>query len=312
MTLSKQICGSKATIIPAAPGNEQSARGRLFSFHLRRAAGLVLVMALILLPQAGAAALGANTDPHPLTKAEITAFLPLVCAAPSAGSEGYAVSCNALIGYPPELDVSGAAAITLSSVAYGVFTSPDGPQAFVSYTGDFESAATGGGGGILFQWKGTAWSLAGWYPGYNIDGCLSLNPAGRADMLCLNQSYGQGDHTATLSTVTIPDQWSADTDSYVNLLEADDTSRISDLNGACAPASTPEQNIATGMQGLKRSSAAGFVAEVQVTYLPEAKLAKTCASNEISPALLQSATLRLVWDGQKLHFDPALAFATLW
>jgi len=144
-----------------------------------------LLLAAILAAPA-ATPLSANLDARPLNHAETATYLPLICSGKISKGDGFDHNCQALFEYSAShAEGAGSYNLSLSSIIHGHLTDPISDQAFVSYSSDFESEATNSGGGILFQNGPAGWRLVRWYPGENFDGCLQLNPTGKAKMLCL-------------------------------------------------------------------------------------------------------------------------------
>ncbi len=247
----------------------------------------------------------ANHDPHSLTAEEQAAFLPLVCAGVSAGSGGYQHNCASLTGYPSQ-DVGGAGlglGLTLTTVIYGQLTAAGADEAYVSYQGSFEPHADNFGGGILFENQGGAWRLANWFPGGAAEHCLSLNPTGRAKLLCLFSYAGQGEADSVLDLVTIPSSGS---------LSLDKVLTATDLRGTMAPEAncglrkSSDQAVLLGISSLAHAANG---ATAQVEYVPAAQAATACAAKGFANAATQKATLTFAWDGSALAISPKLNFA---
>jgi hypothetical protein len=245
----------------------------------------------------------ANQDARALTAAEQTAFLPLVCGGLSAGSDGYAHDCTSLPGYPSS-DYGGAGTglgITLTSVITGHLSNATDDQAYVSYQGSFESHADNFGGGILLRADGKGgWSLQKWVQGGVMDGCLSLNPQGRAQMLCLSGSTGQGETATVLMVVSIPNT------SGTNLLSASDLRQTMDPNANCGLRTSASQDVLLGIDAIARSGA-GYA--VQIEYVPAATAEDACKSKNFANAPVSKTTLTLDWDGSAAQITPGFNFA---
>lgn len=236
----------------------------------------------------------ANTDPRALTAAEQAIFLPQACAGASAGSGGFAQNCASLPGYPSKdyggAGLGGGLGITLTSVAYGNFLTGD--EAYVSYQGSFESHATNFGGGVLFSRNSGTWELSAWYPGYSLDGCVSLTPTGEAQYACVRGSSGQGEtDTALVKGVA----------SYTVLLKA------SDLRGTMDPEANCKlrhagQDVLLSIDSLTRT-------EVTIEEVPAAVADSACAAHHFADAPVTKTTLPLTWDGTTLHLPAGLNFA---
>lgn len=246
---------------------------------------------------------GANHDARPLSAAEQAEFLPLVCGGPGAGAGGYAHSCTSLIGYPSN-DYGGAGTglgITLTSIIEGHLSNAAQDQAYVSYRGSFESHADDFGGGILFTANGKGgWTLEKWVQGGVMDGCLSLNPDGRAQFLCLRRFTGQGETDTALMLVTIPNPGGA------SVLTASDLRDTLDPNANCGLRRKPDQAILLSINGIAR---AGGNYTAQISYLPTAAAEAACKAKTVSTATPQKAVLSLSWNGATMAISPDYHFA---
>lgn len=249
------------------------------------------------------APVAANHDARALTSAEQAAFLPLVCGGASAGTEGFAHDCTSLPGYP-SADYGGAGTglgISLSSVVIGHLSSPTADEAYVSYEGSFEPHVNNFGGGILFAANGKGgWTLEKWVPGAALDGCLSLNPQGRAKMLCLRGSSGQGETDTALVVLNIPDTTGP------TVLNASDLRETLNPNANCGLRRSVDQEVLLGIKSIARSDE-GYVA--QIDYVPAAVAEAACKVKKFGSAPVSQAELHLRWDGQALHITPIRNFA---
>ena len=255
-------------------------------------------------PPSGTAA-AANQDPRALTAAEQAAFLPLVCGGAGPGADGYTHSCQSLPGYPSS-DYGGAGTglgITLTSVIYGHLTAADADEAYVSYQGSFEPHVTNFGGGILFHRAGTGWALSAWLPGGAAEHCLSLNPQGRARLLCLYGATGQGEADTGLYLVTIPNGGQL---KLTPVLKASDLRGTMDPNANCQLRQSADQAVLLSVDSLARG---GSFATAGVTYVPAATAQTACQAKSFANAATQTAVLNLGWDGDKISLSPDLHFA---
>ena len=245
----------------------------------------------------------ANQDARPLTAAEQAAFLPLVCGGASAGSDGYAHNCTSLPGYPSD-DYGGAGTglgITLTSVITGNLSSATADEAYVSYQGSFEAHVDNFGGGILFSADGKGgWVLKKWVPGGAMDGCLSLNPQGRAKFLCVGGSTGQGETDTVLMAKSIPET------EGTNLLTASDLRQTMDANANCSLRKSAGQAVLLGIDGIARSGA-GYAAQIE--YVPAAQAEAACTAKAFPGAPVSRTTLILTWDGSAMQITPSFNFA---
>jgi hypothetical protein len=250
-----------------------------------------------------AQATAANTDARALTDAEQAAFLPLVCGGASAGSGRYAYDCTSLPGYPPA-DLAGLPGmeITLTSVIYGHITDATADEAYVSYQGDFESHANDFGGGILFGADGKGvWTPQKWFPGGVMDGCLPLNPQGKAQMLCLRGFTGQGELDTTLGVWVVPD-----TGDDHPILAASDLRGTMDPEANCAQRKAASQDVLLSVDSITRSGT-GYAAQVE--YVPAAVADAACKAKNFANAPVSKTTLALSWDGSAMHITPIFNFA---
>ncbi|WP_297494106.1 hypothetical protein [Acidocella sp.] len=245
----------------------------------------------------------ANQDARPLTGAEQAAFLPLVCAGASAGTDGYAHDCASLTGYPSS-DYGGAGlglGMTLTSVILGHISDATADEAYVSYQGSFESHADNFGGGILFRADGKGgWVLEKWVPGGAMDGCLALDPQGRSRMLCLRGASGQGE-TDTVLGIATPGAAAFD-----RILVASDLRDTMDPNANCALRKSASQDVLLGIDSIARAGA-GYAAAIE--YVPASIATAACASKSFASAAVSKTTLIMNWDGSAMHITPALNVA---
>jgi len=249
------------------------------------------------------AAVAANKDARALTDAEQAVFLPLVCGGVSAGSEGYAHNCTSLPGYPSS-DYGGAGTglgITLTSVILGHLSNATADEAYVSYQGSFESHADNFGGGILFSADGNGgWKREKWVQGGVADGCLSLNPQGRAKMLCLGGSTGQGETDTVLMALRIPGTEGE------RLLTASDLRQTMDANANCGLRKSDSQDVLLSIDNIARLGT-GFAAQIDYVAAADAKTA--CNAKNFANAKVSKTTLTLTWDGSAMQITPKFNFA---
>ena len=254
-------------------------------------------------PALGPAAAAANTDARGLTDAEQAAFLPSVCGGMSAGSEGYAHNCTSLPGYP-SADYGGAGTglgITLTSVIQGHLSSATADEAYVSYQGSFESHADNFGGGILFSADGKGgWTREKWVPGGVTDGCLSLNPQGRAKMLCLVGSSGQGETDTALTTLSLPDSRGE------TLLTGSDLRQTMDSNANCGLRKSASQDVLLGIDNIARAGT-GYTAQIE--YVAAADAETACKAKNFANTKVSKTALTLTWDGNAMQIAPVFNFA---
>ena len=245
----------------------------------------------------------ANQDARALTAAEQAVFLPLVCGGASAGSGGYAHNCTSLPAYP-SADYGGAGlglGITLTSVVAGHFSNATAEEAYISYQGSFESHATNFGGGILFRANGTGgWVLENWFPGDIMDGCLSLNPQGRAKILCLRGSTGQGE------TDTMLGIWTPGTEGFAKILAASDLRNTMAPNANCGLRTAASQDVLLGIDSVARAGT-GYTAQIE--YVPAAQAEAACGIKNFAAAPVSKITLTLTWDGSAMRITPSLNVA---
>ncbi len=252
--------------------------------------------------EAAAPVAAANQDARALTDAEQAAFLPLVCGGASAGSDDFAHDCTSLPGYPSS-DYGGAGTglgISLTSVITGHLSNATADEAYVSYQGSFEAHVDNFGGGILFGADGKGgWVLKKWMPGGAMDGCLSLNPQGRARFLCVAGSTGQGETDTVLMAESIPETQGT------HLLSASDLRQTMDANANCGLRTSAGQDVLLGIDGIARSGASYAV---QIEYVPAAAAEAACKSKSFASAPVSKTSLTLVWDGAA-QIAPGFNFA---
>jgi hypothetical protein len=279
---------------------------------MKRIFGLLLVVLVIGVgiylfwprPPAPTPQTATNHDPRALTAAEQASFLPLVCGGATAGSGGYRYNCTSLPGYPSQ-DIGGAGlglGITLSSVMYGEISAAGANEAYVSYQGSFEPHADNFGGGVLFENQGGVWRLVNWFPGGALTHCLSLNPTGRAKLLCLFGYTSQGEADNVLDLVNISSNGSL---SRSHVLVAHDLRGTIDPEANCNLQRSPDQAILLGMSALAHASNG---ATVQAEYVPAQQAASACAAKTFASVRTQKAMLTLAWDGSSITISPDLNF----
>lgn len=244
-----------------------------------------------------------NLPPQPLTSAEQTAFLGLVCGKASGPGGGYAHQCESLPGYP-SADYGGAGlglGITLQTVSFGHFTSATADEAYVTYAGNFEPHATNYGGGIMFTRVDGHWRLQAWHPGGQASGCVLLTPTGRARFVCLSRWEGQGEADSNLTLTTLPPPQG----NHTSLLRASDLRDTLNPNANCQTLS-PGQNLLLAINTLVPAPGG---ATAKITYIA-AKTAQTaCATNRLASAPTSTATLALHWHDGQIKITPTLDFA---
>ncbi|MGE4480365.1 hypothetical protein [Acidocella sp.] len=244
-----------------------------------------------------------NQNPRPLTQAEQTAFLPLVCAGASGPGGGFAHQCTSLPGYPSQ-DYGGAGlglGITLQSVTYGQLSGGAAREAYVTYTGSFEPHATNFGGGILFTGGPGAWKLQGWYPGGQADHCVSLNPEGRAKFVCRYGYEAQGEADSLLTVVTLPPP----AGQKKAILSASDLRGTIDPNANCAHL-PPGEAVLLAIDSV---SPAPGGASAAIEYVSAADAKTACAAHDFADATVKKATLTLHWNGHSMTMTPDMNFA---
>jgi len=254
-------------------------------------------------PQSAQPGAAANQDARALSGAEQAVFVPLVCGGASAGSDGFAHNCTSLPGYPSN-DYGGdglGLGISLTSVVTGHLSSATGTEAYVSYQGSFESHANNFGGGILFGANAAGgWTLEKWFPGETMDGCLSLNPQGRAELLCLRGFTGQGE------TDTVLGIWTPGVQDFTNVIDASDLRETMDPEANCGLRKSASQDVLLGIDGIARSGA-GYAAAIE--YVPASLAEAACKAKNFANAPVTKTTLALSWDGSKMALPQSFNFA---
>ena len=244
-----------------------------------------------------------NQPSHPVSSAEETGFLKLVCDQASGAGGGYAHQCASLPGYPSS-DYGGAGlglGITLKSVVYGHLTSATADEAYITYAGSFEPHASNYGGGILFTKTSDGWVLNSWHPGGQADHCVLLTPSGRAHFVCLTGWEGQGEADSDLALTTLPPPQG----SHPTLLSARDLRGTMDPNANCK-GRTSGQALLLSIDTL--SPATGGAA-ARITYVSPTAAQAACATNQLANAPTSSATLSLQWEGGEIKTTPDMNFA---
>ncbi|SHE95636.1 hypothetical protein SAMN02746095_01669 [Acidocella aminolytica 101 = DSM 11237] len=317
-TLSKTL---PCKLFTRAKKRGKARSGLIWGFWMRRLAALFSVLVIIgagvflFWPRAQQDVAGtkpvpapqtqaANHDPRALTDAEQTAFLPLVCSGASGPGGGYAHQCTSLPGYPSQ-DYGGAGlglGITLKSVVMGHLTSADADEAYVTYAGSFEAHANNFGGGILFAGGPGHWKLKGWYPGGQAAHCVSLNPDGRAQFVCLSGWEGQGEEDSQLSVESLPPP----AGEAPSILSARDLRDTLNPNANCQTLNAG-QAVLLSIDSL-RPAPGGAVAEISYVSAGAAKSA--CAAHDFAHAPVKKATLTLRWHDDSMKMSPALNFAS--
>lgn len=244
-----------------------------------------------------------NHAPRPLSSAEQSAFLPLVCARATGPDKVYAHQCAALMGYP-SADYGGAGlgvGITLQTVIYGHLTSATADEAYVTYTGNFEPHATNYGGGILFVKDADSWKLKAWHPGGQANECVLLTPSGQAHFVCLTQWAGQGETDANLGVTTLPPPQG----DRPALLRAKDLRDTLNPNANCQGVQ-PGQAI---LLSIKDLTPAPDGAKASVSYVNAATAQSSCAASRFATAQPTPGTIYLHWAHGHIDITPKLDFA---
>jgi hypothetical protein len=274
-----------------------------------------LLLALVLIPSASRAQPAQNADPRQLNPAERSVFAKLVCPGGKApGQEAYQFECPVLTGYPGDGGdaADGPFNILFSSIIYGDLTGAPETQAYLSYQGDFESGATNGGGGILFDQTPGGWKLAQWYPGWQLDDCVQLNSSGRAKMLCLIGYFGQGESDASIWLTMIQPNYvpnGKDTAFKTAVLKAQDDRQTPTPNYNCGTLKDPGQGILLDIESLKRSIVPGILAEAKISYVKPDDAAQFCQANDLADAPVTEGTVQFTWDGSRVQMHPTYSFA---
>lgn len=278
---------------------------------MKRLAALfsAVVIAIILLlftrmhpaitPSSTPAQAAVNFNPRPLTAAEQTKFLNLVCPHASGAAEGYAHRCASLPDYPAPL-MGTQLAITLQSIIYGHLTNALQDEAYVTYAGSFEPHVTNYGGGILFTGGPGHWALKAWYPGGQASQCVVLNPTGEARFVCLTGGEGQGETTAILTLGTLPFPQGLPP----SLLSANDLRATMTPNANCQGLQ-PGKNILLDITHLRPAPEG---ARVDLTYVPAATAQTACLENRLASAPVRVMPVTLHWQNGKLSVTPHLNF----
>lgn len=145
--------------------------------------GLLAAFALVAASFAPTAHVAADVshDPHKLSAEEVRVVLPAVCR--SAIREKHQFKCAELLGYPSDGSAfnehmrKASGEISLEAVAYGHFTSPNAQEAYVTYSG-LEPHNASYGGGILLRRADSGWKPVHWFPGEQMDHCVSIPDPG--------------------------------------------------------------------------------------------------------------------------------------
>jgi hypothetical protein len=233
----------------------------------------LVMLALIFLQPSVPYAAEVSHDPRALTDVEIKTFVPLLCRSPVFYDAQF--NCDKIINYPspdsvddndnfPHVDIS------LIAITYGAFTASKVHEAYVSYTSSFEPHATNFGGGILFDRVRGRWRLIRWYPGGQMDHCLSYSAGVLQEMLCLSGYTGQGQIYSSVSVMHV----SEENDNYTVLVKAqddrEDGSPEDPNNEDCERQREKDEVILLSVDTLYRTHDSNFFAEATVTYaLPE-------------------------------------------
>lgn len=275
----------------------------------------VLLIALVLIPAISRAQPAQNADPRQLQPAERSTFAKLVCPGGKApGRDAYQFECPVLTGYTRDgVNLTdGPFNILFSSIMYGNLTGTPLTQAYVSYQGDFEDGADNGGGGILFNQTPGGWQLAQWYPGWQLNDCVQLNPRGRAEMLCRVGVFWQSESDASVwLTVIQPvyDPNGKNTAFKSGVLKAQDDRQSPTPNYNCGKLTEPGQGILFDIDSLKRSTVPGVLAVAKISYVKPGAAARFCKMNDLADAPVTKGTVQFTWDGSRVQMHPAYSFA---
>jgi len=132
------------------------------------------------------------------------------------------------------------------------------------------------------------------------DGCLSLNPQGRAKMLCLGGSTGQGETDTVLMALRIPGTEGE------RLLTASDLRQTMDANANCGLRKSDSQDVLLSIDNIARLGT-GFAAQIDYVAAADAKTA--CNAKNFANAKVSKTTLTLTWDGSAMQITPKFNFA---
>jgi hypothetical protein len=132
-----------------------------------------------------------------------------------------------------------------------------------------------------------------------MDGCLSLNPQGRARFLCLSGYSGMGETDSALTVNTIPDLHGT------AVLSASDLRQTIDANENCNLRKSG-QDVLLGITAVAR---AGPGDTAQIAYVPAAVANAACQAKNFANAAVTKTSLALSWDGRAMHIAPGFNFA---
>jgi hypothetical protein len=244
-----------------------------------------------------------------MTSAERATFMRLTCrsATYSAATGGH--HCSLLIGYSPKAAVDD---FGLESVAYGSFTRAGADQAYVTYSTMNEPHAYNFGGGILFDRTGGDWQLVRWYPGGQMDRCVSLPGDGRLRMLCLSGFLQEGELSSTVWVRTLPASGDhrALSDATLVLLSVDDTRNMSSFLRPAAPKCRSQADYKTKViliDTLQRSTKPGFFAQSAVTYVTPKEAYDACKTRSWAKIDGQKTTVYYALKNAEVKVDSPIA-----
>lgn len=273
----------------------------------------LLIASLLLSAAATAAPLpGANHDPHKLSAQEQHLFLAAVCRKAVATKHDF--NCAGLRGYPTDGAAfdqrtgSASGELSLDTVAYGHFTTPNAQEAYVTYSG-LESHSDGFGGGILLRGSDAGWKPVRWIAGGQMDRCVAFPDPGPQRMLCLSGYTGQGE---TDSSVWILDFGADGKLRRADVLKAQD-GREAAANGNgdyyCKGAAASHRPMLPSIDDLTRSREDGVLAVSKISYASAADVRDACARNRLGDMGESIGTIRYRFVQGALKIDPQPRFA---
>jgi hypothetical protein len=272
----------------------------------------LLVASLFATAVATAAPPGATvSDSHKLQTLDRQLVLPAVCG--NAVPSKYGFTCTTLRGYPTDgsaFDTGRGKAsgeISLDAITYGHFTGVGEREAYVTYSG-LEPHSQNFGGGILLRSEGSVWKVVRWFPGGQMDHCVSLPDPGPQRMLCLSSYSGMGE---TDSSVWVVDVGPDGKLRRANVLKAQDGREGGNADYYCKPAMSSHRPMLLSIDDLKRSREDGVLAVSNISYATVGDVRDACAQNDFADMGEHNATIRYRFVQGTIKIDPPPKFAAV-
>jgi hypothetical protein len=268
---------------------------------------------------------GTNHDTHPLSRAEIDSFLPLVCSKPSSTDHpefiGPAYDCAAFIGYDGQEEngtgevPNGTApgSISLQAIVYGSFSATAEDEAYVTYFSSREAHSLNFGGGILFKRTENRWQLVHWYPGGQMGQCIGLPGNAPQSLLCLDGYVGMGEVDSSVWVKHVPSMSENPPFQDVSILKAqDDREAIAPGEPdsyPCKLGGPSHKAMLLKINDLERSENSAEIAVSHITYATAQDVQIACAKRHFESVNTTDGVVHYVIENGKITAKTAFDFA---